>query len=417
MSSRLVGGTAAAVLLAAASLTAVAAPAARAGTGGSRTVDYYGYRLQVPAGWQVVDLAQDPRACVRFDKNTVYLGTPGADEDCPAHLVGRTDAVLVQPVPHPNAFSPAAPVVAPGTAVPAGIVAEGAHAHEIRVRLRGTGLQLTATYGKDPAQVNGILAGATVVAGAAPAPAAAPSPTAKSGTATVAPDTDITGSAFDTCSAPSVTQLNSWMSDPDNPYRGVGFYLGGSTACAGGNVSPSWVSALATSGWSFLPLYVAPSASALPGDPAAARSQGAADAADAIGKAQALGFGAGSVLYNDLEGYDSSLYRTQVLNYLSGWSDEVRGQAFRAGAYVGGDSGVQDLAANYDNTAYSKPDVLWSAAWSTQADTSDAGMMLSAYGSNYWPAGRRVHQYSGNVTETYGGVSVQIDGDAASVNS
>src|SRR6202000_78897 len=35
--------------------------------------------------------------CVRFDKHTVYLGTPGATQDCPANLVGRTEALLVQP--------------------------------------------------------------------------------------------------------------------------------------------------------------------------------------------------------------------------------------------------------------------------------------------------------------------------------
>ena len=50
-----------------------------------------------PADWPVHDLAADPTTCVRFDVHAVYLGHPGADMDCPAGLVGRADAVLVEP--------------------------------------------------------------------------------------------------------------------------------------------------------------------------------------------------------------------------------------------------------------------------------------------------------------------------------
>ena len=50
-----------------------------------------------PADWPVYDLAADPSTCVRFDVHAVYLGHPGADMNCPADLVGRADAVLVEP--------------------------------------------------------------------------------------------------------------------------------------------------------------------------------------------------------------------------------------------------------------------------------------------------------------------------------
>ena len=50
-----------------------------------------------PADWPVHDLAADPTTCVRFDVHAVYLGHPGADMDCPSGLVGRADAVLVEP--------------------------------------------------------------------------------------------------------------------------------------------------------------------------------------------------------------------------------------------------------------------------------------------------------------------------------
>src|SRR5262249_30780970 len=64
---------------------------------GLQTVTYQGVQFDVPAGWQVHDLAADPTTCVRFDVHAVYLGTPGADMSCPAHVIGHVDAVLVQP--------------------------------------------------------------------------------------------------------------------------------------------------------------------------------------------------------------------------------------------------------------------------------------------------------------------------------
>ncbi|HEY9475618.1 MAG TPA: glycoside hydrolase domain-containing protein [Mycobacteriales bacterium] len=64
----------------------------------TRLVSYHGYQAQVPTSWPVYDLSKDPTRCVRFDQHAVYLGTPGTDQRCPAHLVGRTEALLVQPL-------------------------------------------------------------------------------------------------------------------------------------------------------------------------------------------------------------------------------------------------------------------------------------------------------------------------------
>lgn len=64
---------------------------------GLRTVAYQGVEFQVPADWPVYDLATNPTTCVRFDVHAVYLGQPSADMQCPAGLVGRVDAVLVEP--------------------------------------------------------------------------------------------------------------------------------------------------------------------------------------------------------------------------------------------------------------------------------------------------------------------------------
>jgi hypothetical protein len=65
---------------------------------GFKLVDYGGLRFQVPAAWPVYDLAKDPARCVRFDQHAVYLGHAGTNQDCPSQLVGRTDAVQVEPI-------------------------------------------------------------------------------------------------------------------------------------------------------------------------------------------------------------------------------------------------------------------------------------------------------------------------------
>ena len=69
--------------------------AATGGLTGKKTVEYGGYVVDVPAAWPVYDLAAQPHLCVRYDRHAVYLGHPGPDQRCPAHLVGRTDAVRI----------------------------------------------------------------------------------------------------------------------------------------------------------------------------------------------------------------------------------------------------------------------------------------------------------------------------------
>jgi hypothetical protein len=78
--------------------SAAASPAPAADPSGNQLVRYRGLTFAVPADWPVYDLASDPTRCVRFDLHAVYLGHPGADEDCPAHLVGKTESLLVEPI-------------------------------------------------------------------------------------------------------------------------------------------------------------------------------------------------------------------------------------------------------------------------------------------------------------------------------
>ena len=68
-------------------------------SGPARVVRFHGYAIRVPASWPVYRLAGDAARCVLFNRHAVYLGTPGADERCPARAFGRTEALLVQPEP------------------------------------------------------------------------------------------------------------------------------------------------------------------------------------------------------------------------------------------------------------------------------------------------------------------------------
>ncbi|WP_329583310.1 DUF1906 domain-containing protein [Kitasatospora sp. NBC_01250] len=413
-------GSTAVILLATAGLAAAVPGAQAADAAGSRTVDYQGYQLQVPSTWQVVDLAQNPNACVRFDQNAVYLGSPGADENCPAHISSAlTEALVIQPTPTPVAGQPAAPVVEPGAALPASVLKAGASSHQLRAQLRGTGLQVTASYGNSPQQVDTILAGAKVTGSANKPAAGAPrslmaTPRANANASgTVAPQTNGSGNGFDACTAPSAAQMNAWY----GTYNAVGIYIGGRRACAQPNLTAGWVSDRAAGGWTFLPIYVGADASTIATDPGTARSQGAAAATDAVTQAQSLGFTSGSVLYNDMESYDSATYKSQVLNYLSGWTDAIHAANYRSGVYASANSGVADLSSVYNASGYSMPDVLWSASWGTAGDTTSAAMGLTAASAGYWPGGRRVHQYSGDVNVSYGGYSGGVDLDNVNVNS
>ncbi len=136
-----------------------------------KTVVYHGYEFQVPASWPVYRLDQHPTTCVRFDVHAVYLGMPGANMQCPAGLVGRTQTVSLIPSATIASGSGSAAVdqrqqpdsignAEVGT-VPAvrGAITQNAADHELRIALAAASLGATvvATYGTDPAVVRQVL--------------------------------------------------------------------------------------------------------------------------------------------------------------------------------------------------------------------------------------------------------------------
>jgi hypothetical protein len=289
-----------------------------------KTVVYHGYEFQVPASWPVYRLDQHPTTCVRYDVHAVYLGTPGANMQCPAGLVGRTQTVSVIPSTTVAAGSGSTtvdqrqqPDGVGGTEVAAlpavrGAVTQNSADHELRVALGAASLGATvvATYGTDPAVVQqalGTLRAAPARAAQTPQSAStAPSRSsddrapAVAGAGKTSPKTSKRSKKSAKSASKAKTAVyKNWRGLPPNwpaqivlpppvsppavhpvngfdsctapsiatmrvwrqQYAAVGVYIGGAnSACAYGNLSAAWIGSAVGLGWGMLPTYVGPQA-------------------------------------------------------------------------------------------------------------------------------------------------------------
>jgi hypothetical protein len=429
------GGVALAGVLSTAAVPSALAASRAAAAGPTRTVTYHGYTVSVPAAWPVDNLADDPDQCVLFNRHAVYLGTPGADQDCPARAYGRTDALLIQPSGtaaaagssvQPAVVLPRGTAALPDAAgaLPAAARTAAGASHVITIDASGPGVLVTASYGTDPGTVRKILAGATMTGSAAAvatptaastvaAPAATTAAVARAADPGASALTEMTGGGlgFDTCAAPSVATMTDWLA---SPYRVTATYLGGSNwACDYGNFSASWVRQVAAEGWKFLPVWVGPQApcTTLTGvttiDPGQAAAQGQQQAASAVAAAQGFGYGGGTPIYFDLESYDNydSACSQAVLAFLGGWAQALHAAGYLSGVYSSAATGISDLAGQY-GTAYPAPDAIWIADWNIEPTLTDAYVPDAD-----WASHQRVHQYAAPHEETWGGASVDIDSD------
>jgi hypothetical protein len=379
---------------------ASAAPASKA-TAATKSVTYLGRQFTVPAAWPIVDLAKARSACVRFDQHAVYLGTPGTQQDCPAHAMGRTEAVLIEPAAVSNA--------------PAKTVENST---ERDFTATASGMKVTVTYNGDRALAQSILGSAALPAASADtatarvaAPKAAAPDAAHQGAvqpATIADgSTDFTGLGFDACAAPSAGAMSAWKAA--SPYSAVGVYFGGATrTCSQPNLTAGWVSQQAAAGWRFLMLYPGLQA---PGNSCgcatfSTASQGSDAADDAADIAASLGFPAGSTLTYDMESYSSG--SALPLAFEAAWTNELHARGYRSGVYGSMGSTIGDLVNNYSSSAM--PDIIDFANPNGSSNLSDP-----AIPSGDWADHQRVHQYTGGHTETYGSVQIDIDADSFDV--
>ena len=234
-----------------------------------------------------------------------------------------------------------------------------------------------------------------------------------------------TGYAFDACQAPSQEAMDVWRER--SPYWGVGIYTSGvNRYCADQeNLSAEWVAEQDEKGWRLLPLHVGLQASCsgtkrwvkMDSDPAdgyaAARSQGRAEAAEAVAAAKAYGIARRSTLWYDLEAFDTSRTRCResALSLVSAWTRRLHDLGYRSGFYSSASSGIRMLEDARVDTSddYTLPDQIWIADWNRVEDARTAHIS-----DDGWRDGR-VHQYSGGHDETYGGVTLHIDSNFMAV--
>jgi hypothetical protein len=223
-----------------------------------------------------------------------------------------------------------------------------------------------------------------------------------------------TGRGFDTCEAPSLATMEAWT---DSPYRAVGVYIGGrGRACPEQrNLTPGWVQGVSDMGWKLLPLYVGSQSPCVHSDrkrrytidPARAWRMGVAEGRDAVRQAEALGMLPASPLYLDMEAYDreNAECADATLTFVQGWNREVRRHGYLPGFYSSAGSGVTHIQQARDAGERDLPEVMWFARWNDRPDVADEPTLASGD----WEPHRRIHQYQGNVKETHGGRTVNID--------
>jgi TRAP-type uncharacterized transport system substrate-binding protein len=410
---------------------------APAASGKGHHISYRGVSLEVPSDWQVVDLAADPTRCVRLDVKAIYLGEPGPQQNCPAHLVGRAETIQLRPASAARlAATTSRPTKVGGLAARTGTNPVG---RSKQVWFTSPNVEADAAWGADEAAVDAVLASATPgpqttstsvtssrsLGNDARSPLASSTPsstttatgaTAPAAVTATSGSTTFTGMGFDTCAAPSVSTMQSWFSS--SPYRAAGIYIGGSMrACPDGNLSSTWVSQTTSMGWGLIPIYVGLQAPCVNQtglgliDPTKAAAQGKSSADDAVSRAQAFGLGTGTPIYYDMEGYrssDQACVQT-VLTFMSAWTSELHALGYVSGAYGSTASLMVDMsnAVGAGTSGFVAPDDVWFAHWNGLQTLSDSAS-YPAFKDVYWSRGQRLHQYD-NLTETWGGVSINID--------
>ena len=379
-------------LAAGAVLAALAVPAAGQASAAPALMPmaYGKYSFELPRSWPVINLSARPRTCVRFDRQAVYIGTPGPDQSCPARVIGTTQALLIRR----------------GPARAARAATENPVARQITVT--APGISITATYGTDPGQIDQILRSASLPDPSVETPAQVAAGHLSRVRVARLPHrvTNYRGLGFDACTAPSAAYMSAWRRR--SPYRAVGVYIGGSDrACAQPNLTASWLRSEAAAGWRFFPLYVG--AQAEFGELKSPAAQGAAAATDAVAQARLLGFRRRTPLYYDMEAY-APRQSAAVLTFLSAWTLTVHHLGFDSGVYSSSLSGIEDLAQQYFTGVYAIPDVIYDALWNNLPNTVD-----SVFAHGEWPGRRRLHQFNGNVEQTFGGDKIDIDQDYLSV--
>ena len=229
---------------------------------------------------------------------------------------------------------------------------------------------------------------------------------------------------FDTCAAPQAADLAMWRAH--SPYRYLGIYLGGVNhypVCKRYNEqyqTAAWLREVAQQGWQFIPIWVGRQApcsgyvNTFSLDLLTAYQQGMAEARLAVAAAMKLGLISlaqdSTIIYYDLEYYEpSGSCHDAAKAFLVGWITELQANGHKAGIY----SIARAVDDWYELPV--TPDSTW-AAWYMRQSYDPAVTVQTV--NERWIAERnwakeRLFQYTGSHDEQWGGVTLNIDSNAA----
>ncbi len=260
---------------------------------------------------------------------------------------------------------------------------------------------------------------------ALPAPSADDTPREQGGAPAIAlnvpAETHIsTRLGFHKCDAASTTQMQTWWTS--SRYFDVGVYIGGmSRSCPNTQLSASWFTAVTGQGWGVMPLWPGPQApcadtkfpNEFSSNPVLAQAEGTTEANSAANVASGFGL-AGTVIYYDMESYNSSTCGPAVAAFVKGWTIRLQTLGYLAGVY--GSPGN----AQTDWTQISPlADEVWIAKTPAgvvhgKATIWGLSPLCDEYSQQpcgFWAEHARIHHYLAHTYETYGGTEFQIDND------
>ena len=232
--------------------------------------------------------------------------------------------------------------------------------------------------------------------------------------------TQFTGEGFDKCQAPASSDLRSWLA---SPYRAVNIYFAGNNrACSNQpELTPQWLTTVASNGWSIIPTYVGSQAACTSSNKthkisaSTAAEQGLQEADDAAAQMATLGLDAfaDNPVYFDMEPYNRSntTCDNAVMTFLDAWSRELHVKGYVSGVYgtVGTQTSpglMKGLVKKQSDPSFQEPDAIWFANWNHIDSTTDPSIP-----GDLWD-GHRIHQYAGGHNETFNGNTFNIDNDA-----
>ena len=249
---------------------------------------------------------------------------------------------------------------------------------------------------------------------------------------------------FDSAVLPDAATMKLWWRS--SPYYDIGIYAPGSPNGPNGPApNAAWVSTVAQEGWGIIPIWAGlqspcgcnnPSSGphahdSYPGCrqlatashfsiiPKEAELQGEAQAHAAYNSVRSLGLD-GSIIYVDIEGYDTSAHGERNLScvsaaeaYVAGWTKGMHQDGGDGSAGVYGElrnaappsnaSGPQEITFAGADSIFLARDDNRVTVWGLDHDSN------SQLDDSLWPNRQRIHQFRSEAQESWGGASLYVD--------